>query len=153
MPGTRLDYGVIADAVALRFSERRIGDLVHAYGARGRAIDRQWVRHELPPPVGPGKRIAGGLDLRERGQEVGRDDDGRVRAEERPILAPRLGRRLEERAANGKEQFRRLADDVICPVRCRPERQRDDRTENDLDCQRRGGERAARTPERTSGGD
>ena len=120
VPRSVLDDDVIVNAIAPRLAVCPVGDLVHANRARRRAIHVEGILGQAPAPVGPGNRVARALDLRERGQQVGRDDGGRVLAEDRLVLAPRLGGRLEEHAAHGKEQLGRLARDLHQPIGGKP---------------------------------
>ncbi len=123
VPRSPLDHGVIMDAIALRFAERSIGNLVHADRARCRAVQLERIPGQLPAPGRAGHRIAGAFDLGERGEKRGRHDGGGVVAEDRLVLPPRLGRRLGERAAHREEQLGGLADDLVAPVGREPERQ------------------------------
>src|SRR5256885_14190615 len=70
VPRSPLDHGVIMDAIALRFAERSIGNLVHADRARCRAVQLERIPGQLPAPGRAGYRIAGAFDLGER--EIGR---------------------------------------------------------------------------------
>src|SRR5689334_12544715 len=44
-----------------------VGHLIHADAARGRLVDREGVPAQPPSPIGARDRIAGTLDLRQRG--------------------------------------------------------------------------------------
>src|ERR1700758_5812599 len=68
---------------------------------------------ELPAPVGARHRIAGAFDLRQRGQQLGRDRAGGIRVEERFVPPPRFDRFLVERPADEKEQLARLSGKMI----------------------------------------
>jgi hypothetical protein len=61
-----------------------------------------------------------------------------VLAEERPVLPPRLGRRLRERAAHREEQLGRLPDHRVHPVDGGPDHENDDRDGEDPDRRERG---------------
>jgi hypothetical protein len=127
---------VIADTGTARLGEGGVGHLVHADGARGRAVDGEGIPAQAPAPVGARQRIAGALDLRQRRQQLGRDGSGGVLAEERPVFRPGRGRRLGEHAGDREEHLRRLAHDLIGEVRRRAERQ--DRRDDHGDAQGTG---------------
>src|SRR3989442_13978934 len=54
---------MLMDAIALRFAERSIGNLVHADRARCRAVQLERIPGQLPAPGRAGYRIAGAFDL------------------------------------------------------------------------------------------
>src|SRR5437867_9504877 len=83
VPRSLLSHGMIVDAIALRFAERSIGNLVHADRARCRAVQLERIPGQLPAPGRAGYRIAGAFDLGERGEKRGRHD-GRGVAPEPP---------------------------------------------------------------------
>src|SRR5574341_416803 len=97
VPGAVFHHQVVVDAVAFRFAERPVGDLVHADRARRRLVQLQGIPCQLPTPVGPGHGVPPALHLGERSQQFGCDDRGRMLAEERSVLLPRLGGALVER--------------------------------------------------------
>jgi len=66
-----LEDDMIADAIVSRLGEGCVGHLKHADAARGRLVDREGVPGQPPPPIGARDRIAGGLDLRQRGEQLG----------------------------------------------------------------------------------
>ena len=68
---TVLDDSVVPDAIMLRLLKGRVSHLVHTDADRGRLVDRQAVPGQPPPPIGARDRIAGGLDLRLRGEQLG----------------------------------------------------------------------------------
>jgi hypothetical protein len=68
---TVLDDSVVPDAIMLRLRKGRVSHLVHTDADRGRLVDRQAVPGQPPPPIGARDRIAGGLDLRLRGEQLG----------------------------------------------------------------------------------
>src|SRR5207245_6611673 len=125
VPRTVLDYGVVVDAVALRVPERRVGDLEHSHGARRGPVQLEGVPAGAPRPARPRHRVARAFDLRERGEQLGRDDGGGMLAKERPVLAPGFERRLDERAAYRKKHLGGLADRLDYPVCRATERQGD----------------------------
>src|SRR5262249_14397751 len=96
VPGTVLDYDVLMDAVVPRFSERPVGDLKHADGARRGSVHLEWIPTESPTPVSSGHRIAAAFDLGERREQFRCDDCGGVLDEERAVFPPGLSRRLGE---------------------------------------------------------
>src|SRR5882762_5939296 len=98
VPRSLLDHGMIVDAIALRFAERSIGNLVHADRARCRAVQLERIPGQLPAPGRAGYRIACAFDLGERGKKHGRHDGGRMVAEDRLVLAPCLGRPADDDA-------------------------------------------------------
>src|SRR5438034_1402012 len=53
-----------------------IGHLEKADGAGGGPVDREGIKTPSPAPVGARHRIARTLDLRQRGQQFGRDRRG-----------------------------------------------------------------------------
>ena len=66
VPGALARQPVIVDAVVTRLGESRVGDLVHADGARGGPIEIEEPRGRSPVPVGAHQGIAGTLYLRQR---------------------------------------------------------------------------------------
>src|SRR5215467_12238504 len=48
-----LDDGMVENAIALRLRQGRIGHLVHADSARSRLVNRERIRSQIPPPIGP----------------------------------------------------------------------------------------------------
>src|SRR5882762_9518124 len=150
VPRSLLDHGMIVDAIALRFAERSIGNLVHADRARYRAVQLERIPGQLPAPGRAGYRIAGAFDLGERGKKPGRHDGGRVVAEDRLVLPPCLGRRLGERAPHREEQLGRLADDLVAPVGREPERQDARPTDDDADATAAPSPRPFRTQDQSA---
>ena len=73
-----LNHGMVENAIALRLRPRGVGHLIHADSARGRLVDRERIRGQTPPPIGPRDRIAGAFHLSERGQQLRRDRGGRI---------------------------------------------------------------------------
>src|SRR5437016_1472278 len=71
----------------------------------------------LRKSVGSCCRIARTLDLRQGGEQLGRDGGRGILAKERRILLPSLGRHLVHRAAHGKEHLGRLAYYLIDEIR------------------------------------
>src|SRR5215472_5794350 len=67
---TVLDDGMVENAIALRLSQGRVGHLVHAGAARRRLVDRVRIPGQMPSPIGIRDRIAGTLDLGQRGQQL-----------------------------------------------------------------------------------
>src|SRR5689334_5719237 len=51
-----LNDGMVKDAIALRLCQRGVGHLIHADGARSRLVDRERIRGQTPPPIGPRNR-------------------------------------------------------------------------------------------------
>jgi hypothetical protein len=107
----------VADTIRSCLSEGCVGHLVHADGARGGLIDREGVPGQAPPPIGPGDRITGTLDLRECGEQLGCYGGRGILAEQRCILPPSRSRTLVHRAAHRKEHLGRLAHYLIDDVR------------------------------------
>ena len=64
-----------------------IGHLEQADGAGGGLVDRERIETPPPAPVGAVHRIARTLDLRQRGQQFGRDRAGGIGAEQRARIA------------------------------------------------------------------
>ena len=147
VPGSILDHDMVVDAVLLRLAERPVSDLIHADCARRRLVQLERIPRQAPPPVRPCHRVAPALDLSKRGQKRGRDNNGRMLAEERLVSPPCLGRGFAEGAAYRKVELGRLADRLVHPVNSRPSYQNDDRTDEDPNRQRRGPHRPDRTPE------
>ena len=147
-PRAVLDHHVVVDAVALRFAESRIGDLVHADRAGRRLVHLERIPRQTPAPVRPRHGVARPFDLGERGQEGRRDDGCRVLVEERPVAPPGLDRALVERTAHRKEQLGRLADRLVRPIGHSPGRQEDDQPHDDPDQRRRGPQRHDGAPHR-----
>src|SRR5882672_2916648 len=116
-PAAVLHDSVVADAISSCFGEGCVGHLVHADGARGGLIDRERIPSQAPPPIGSCYRIPRTLDLRQGGEQLGRDGGRGILAKERRILLPSLGRHLVHRAAHGKEHLGRLAYYLIDEVR------------------------------------
>jgi hypothetical protein len=102
---TGFDDSMVENVIALRLRQRRVGHLVHADGARSRLVDRERIRGQTPPPIGPRNGIAGALDLGERGEQLRRDRGGGIFSKERRILSPgfiallRAGTRTRPEAA------------------------------------------------------
>ena len=116
-PAAVLHDRVVEDAISPCFGEGCVGHLVHADGARGGLIDRERIPSQAPPPIGSCYRIARTLDLRQGGEQFGRDGGRGILGKERRILLPSLGRHLVHRAAHGKEHLGRLAYYLIDEVR------------------------------------
>ena len=76
-----LHDAVPVNAVPARDRERAVRELVHADGARGGPKNLERLVRQAEPPVRTHDRIARALDLRERGQQVRRDDGRRVALE------------------------------------------------------------------------
>ena len=127
-PAVGIYDSVPSDTVACRLGVSCIGHLVHAHSARGGLVHSEGIPGELPAPVGARHRIAGAFDLRQCGQQLGRDRAGGIRVEERFVLPPRFDRFLVELPADEKEQLARLADNVIDEV-CQRECREDERRE------------------------
>src|SRR3984885_12715197 len=108
-----IHHRMIADTGPRGLGVSAIGHLKQTDGARRRLIDRERVETPSPAPVGAVHRIARPLDLRQRGQQFGRDRAGGKLAEQRPVLPPRLGRLLVEPVTDEGEQLGRFKDHVI----------------------------------------
>src|ERR1700732_2587986 len=108
---------MIADAIGSRLGEGCVGHLEHANAARGRLVDREGVPGQPPLPIGARDRIAGGLDLRQRGEQLGGDGCGGILAKERRILAPGFNRGFIERATHGSKHLGGLSHHMIDEVR------------------------------------
>src|SRR6266436_5926100 len=67
-------------------------------------------------------------------------------AEYRGVAGPGLGRSLEEGPADGEEQYRGLADDLVDPVDRRPQGHHDQESRDDLHRRRGTPEDACPTP-------
>jgi len=117
-----------SDAEPRNLGIGRIGHLEEANSAGCGPVDRERIEAEPPAPIGAVDRIARAFDLRQRGQQFGRDRMGRIGAEQRPVLPPRLGGLLVELVADKEEQLGRLVDHVIDEVchRKSDEHDRDD---------------------------
>src|SRR3984957_3967306 len=113
--------GMIVDAIASGLGKGAIGDLVHTDCARRGAeyVERLGVKG--PAPVSAHHRIAGSFDLRERREPLGGNYVRGIFLKKGSVLPPGLGRRLVERAADGKEQLRWLADNLVHPVEREPQ--------------------------------
>ena len=101
-PAALLDRGVIADAVALR--SRKVPSVICT--SRPRSTPAGTPREDRAGAQAPGRkrhRVAGALDLRERGEQLGRHERRRVLAEDRLVLPPGFRRRLGQRAVTGKK--------------------------------------------------
>ncbi len=96
VPRAILDHTMVMDTVAIRFLERPVRNLIHAHRARCRLVESQGVPRQMPPPVGSCHRIPSALNLRQRRQQLGRDDRCCMCTEERAVLLPRFGRVLVE---------------------------------------------------------
>src|SRR6266478_1229586 len=81
-PAAVLHDSVLADAISSCFGEGCVGHLVHADGARGGLIDRERIPSQAPPPIGSCCRIARTLDLRQGGEQLGRDGGRGILAKE-----------------------------------------------------------------------
>jgi hypothetical protein len=132
---------VPADTVACRLGVSWIGHLVHAHSARGGLVHSEGIPGEPPAPVGARHRIAGAFDLRQCGQQLGRDRAGGIGVKERFVPPPRFDRFLVERPADEKQQLARLADNVIDEVCQRECREDERRKANDPNHQRRCAQR------------
>jgi hypothetical protein len=60
-----LNHGMVENAIALRPRKCGVGHLVHADGARSRLVNREGIRGQTPPPIGPRNGIAGAFHLGE----------------------------------------------------------------------------------------
>jgi hypothetical protein len=127
---------MVPDAESRGLGERSIDHLIEADGAGGGLVDRERVETPSPAPIGAVHRIARTLDLRQRGQQFGRDRVGGISAEQRPVLPPRLGRLLVEPVTDEGEQLGRLVDHVIDEVHERCDRKQDRHAARDLNYQR-----------------
>ncbi len=121
VPRPVLDHRVVANAIALRLAKSAVGNLVHAHRAGGRPVDLEGLVRQAPTPGSAGHRVAGALELRERGEQLRGHDRRRVLAEDRPVLAPSLGRHLVQRAADREEQLRGLACRLVDPIGAQPQ--------------------------------
>ena len=86
-------------------------------------------------------------DLRQRGKQLGRDRAGGIRVEQRFVPPPRFDRILVERPTDEKEQFARLADNVIdevCQRECREDERREANDPNRPRCCGQGPSQQAR---------
>ncbi len=120
----------MADAEAPRLGIGGVRHLIHADRARSRAIDRERVEAEMPTPIRRRHWIAGAFGLRQCGEQLRRDIRRGIAAEKRRIALPGLFRRLDQPAAQRREQLARLRVNLIGEIDRRPERQqqnRDDR--------------------------
>src|SRR5262245_7046432 len=90
-PGALFDHLMITDAVARSFRDSRIRNRVPGDRARGRLMELQGIPGQMSSPVSPCHWVSYTLDLRQRGQQLGRHDRCRMLAEERAVLFPRLG--------------------------------------------------------------
>src|SRR5260221_12600512 len=81
-PAVGIYDSVPSDTVVCRLGVSCIGHLVHAHSARGGLLHPEGIPGELPAPVGARHRIAGAFDLRQRGEQTGRDRGGGIRVEE-----------------------------------------------------------------------
>ena len=115
-----LDDDMVVDAIAARLVERPVRDLVHPHRARCRPVNLERLVGHAKAPVGPRHRIARSLDLRQRSQQVGRDDGGGVTLENGPVFIPGFRRRLQQHAAEREEQFGRLAQHLVGIVQPQP---------------------------------
>src|SRR5579871_970472 len=77
-------------------------------------------------------RITRALDLSERRQKRRRHDARGILLKRGLILAPSLRRALVERILDRKEQFRRLANDLIDPIDRQRDSGRQQQAQNDL---------------------
>src|SRR5207249_2305415 len=127
VPWTVFSHGVVVDAVALRISERRVGDLEHSDRARRGPVQLEGVPAEAPAPARARDGMARAFDLGERGEQLGRDHGGGMLAKGRPVPAPGFRGRLYERTAYRKNHLGGLADRLDYPVCRAPERQDGDR--------------------------
>jgi len=123
IPGPVFRDFVVVDAVALRLLVGAVGDLEHAYGARGGAVDVERVFGQAPAPGRARHRIARALDLRERGEEIRRDRCGGVRAEDRLVAAPGFRGQLVQGTAHRREELGGLARELHQRVGGEPERE------------------------------
>src|SRR5438067_1552770 len=64
-----LNDGMVENAVALRLRQCGVGHLIHADSARSRLVDRERIRGQTLPPIGPCNGIACAFHLGERGQQ------------------------------------------------------------------------------------
>src|SRR5579871_6521088 len=116
-PAAVIGHRMIPDTEARSLSGCSIDHLGEADGARGRRIDRQRIEAPSPAPIRAFHRIAGAFDLRQRGQEFGRDCAGGIGAKEGSVLPPGFRRLLVERRVEEEEQLGGFADDLIGEVR------------------------------------
>jgi len=105
--------GMVENAITLRLRQCGIGHLVQADSARSRVVDRERIRGQTPPPIGPRNGIAGAFHLRKRGQQLRREGGGGIFPKERRILSPGFNRRFIRFAGDEGKHFRRLVDDLI----------------------------------------
>src|SRR6185312_1756878 len=140
---------MVPDTEARSLGGGSIDHLGEADGAGGGPVDREGIEAPSPAPVGALDRIAAALDLRQRGQELGRDRAGGIGAKQRPVVPPRLGRLLVEGVADESEQLGRLADHLIDEVREREGRKHNRHAARDAHrarCARKLSPRPARAP-------
>lgn len=126
VPGAVLDDHVVVDTVARRLAEGPVCDLIHADRARRRLVPLKRIPRKMPAPVGPRHRIARSLRLRQRRQQLGGDDRGRMFAEERAVFLPGFDGTFVEGPVQGKEDFARLVERVIGPVDAEPQEEKED---------------------------
>jgi hypothetical protein len=146
-PAICIHDSVSADAIAARLGVGRIGHLIEANGARSGLVHPERIPGQPPAPIGARHRIACALDLRQRGQQLGRDGVGGILAEQGSVLLPGFARRLVERPADDKEQLGRLADHLIDDVRQRDRREDRRCDESDPNRRRHGGQLPSRPPD------
>ena len=137
VPWTVLDDNVVVNAITPRLAERPVSDLEHADRARCRPVHVERILRQAPAPVGPHDWIAGAFGLRQRGEEVGRNDSRCMLAEHRRVLPPGLGGGLVQLPAHGEKQLGRLARDLNHPVGRQPKRDERQQAAHELQPRRR----------------
>src|SRR5262245_20286851 len=88
VPRTVGYYCMPPDAILPGLGERAVGDLKHAEGARGGTIDFKRMPGPLPAPVRERDRVPAALDLRQRGEQLRRNNVCRIFLEKRPVAFP-----------------------------------------------------------------
>jgi hypothetical protein len=78
VPRPLLDDAVVVDAVPARLVEGAVDDLEHADRTRCGPVDAERITRPRETPVGSRDGITRGLDLREGGEEIRRDDGSRM---------------------------------------------------------------------------
>jgi len=132
VPRSVRDDGVISNAIVPCFGEGPVRDLVHADGARCRAINGERMQAPGPAPVGADDGIARPLDLGDGREKVRWDCIGGVLAKQRCILPPRFRRCLVQRTAHREEEFGGFADHLVDAVDRERRRRRDEHAHEHL---------------------
>src|SRR5262247_4684066 len=88
IPGTVGHDLMSADAILPGLGERAVGDLKHAECARGGTIDFKRMPGPLPAPIRESDRVAATLNLRQRGEQLRRNNICRMLFEKRPVTFP-----------------------------------------------------------------